>query len=435
METLIFDIGKTNKKVFVFDEKMEVVYSEQRNFEEIQDEEGFPCDDLFAIEQWIKSVAKTLILDGKRNIQKVNFSTYGASLVHLDEAGKAILPFYNYLKPISKNCLYDFYKTNGDALKIALETASPPLDLLNSGLQLVWLKKEKEKQFFKIKSSLHFPQYLSYCFSGKPVSEYTSIGCHTALWDFSKEKYHKWISQENMKVLFPPIVSSDQTFLIDFFGKKIEVGPGIHDSSAALIPYLAKNKNPFLLISTGTWSISLNPFNDEPLSASELENDCLNYLQIDGKLVKAARLFLGQEYQYQVEELMKYFSFSEREINEIKFDEEFFKNTDSKPFYFNFKNLNPNWQMPEKTNYDFFKNTKEAYHQLMFELVEMQFASTQLAIGKKPIQQIFIDGGFTKNELYFEFLKRKFPNYLIRRMENENGSALGAAMVINQNKV
>jgi len=398
-ETLIFDIGKTNKKVFVFDGKMEVVYSEQRVFEEIIDDEGFPCDNLSAIEQWIKSVAKNLILDEKRNIQKMNFSTYGASFVHLDEAGKAMLPFYNYLKPISETSLNDFYKRNGDALKIALETASPPLDLLNSGLQLIWLKKEKEKQFLKIKSSLHFPQYLSYCFSGKLVSEYTSIGCHTALWDFSKKEYHKWVTQENIKNLFAPIVGSDHTFLTDLFGEKIEVGPGIHDSSAALIPYLTKNQKPFLLISTGTWSISLNPFNEEPLSVEELENDCLNYLQTDGKPVKAARLFLGQEYQYQVEELMKYYSFSEKEINEIQFDDGFLKNVNREQFYFNFKNLKPHWQMPKKTDYSFFKNIKEAYHQLMFELVEMQYASAQLAIGKTPIQQIFIDG-YQKRTLF-----------------------------------
>ncbi len=431
-ETLIFDIGKTNKKVFVFDEKLEVVYSEQRVFEEIKDEEGFPCDDLTAIEQWIKSVAKTLILDQKRNIQKVNFSTYGASFVHLDESEKAILPFYNYLKPIPKTSLNDFYKTTGGTAKVALETASPPLGLLNSGLQLIWLKKEKEKQFLKIKVALHFPQYLSFCFTGKPVSEYTSIGCHTALWDFSKNKYHKWVSQEQLKDLLPPIVNSDHTFSIDFLGKKIEVGAGIHDSSAALIPYLAKSQEPFLLISTGTWSISLNPFNEEPLSVEELEKDCLNYLRTDGKPVKAARLFLGQEYQHQVEALMNHFSISEREINEIHFDDRFLKNTDSKQFYFNFKNLKPHWLMPKKTNYDFFKNIKEAYHQLMFELVEMQFVSAQLAIGKMSIPQIFIAGGFTKNELYFEFLKKKFPNCLIRRMENENGSALGAAMIVNQ---
>ena len=59
--------------------------------------------------------------------------------------------------------------------------------MLNSGLQLYWLKKTKPEVFKKIKYSLHLPQYLSYIFTGIPLSEYTSIGCHTALWDYEKK--------------------------------------------------------------------------------------------------------------------------------------------------------------------------------------------------------------------------------------------------------
>ena len=39
----------------------------------------------------------------------------------------------------------------------------------------------------------------------------------------------------------------------------IAVGAGLHDSSAALIPYLSAFREPFILLSPGTWCISLNP--------------------------------------------------------------------------------------------------------------------------------------------------------------------------------
>jgi len=68
----------------------------------------------------------------------------------------------------------------------------------------------------------------------------------------------------------------------------------------------------------------------------------------------------------------------------------------------------------------------------MYELVELQFYSAQLAIGNTAIKKIFIDGGFVKNKLYLRLLKNKFPNIPIQQMENTNGSALGAALVINQ---
>ncbi|MEI9908230.1 MAG: hypothetical protein WDO71_00265 [Bacteroidota bacterium] len=66
----------------------------------------------------------------------------------------------------------------------------------------------------------------------------------------------------------------------------IAVGAGLHDSSAALIPYLSSFQEPFILLSTGTWCISLNPFNHSQLSDYELDKDCLCYLSYEGKPVK-----------------------------------------------------------------------------------------------------------------------------------------------------
>lgn len=59
--TLIFDIGKTNKKCFLLDEKYQEVWKDYVRFEEIVDEAGFPCDNLIAITNWIKKTAKKLV--------------------------------------------------------------------------------------------------------------------------------------------------------------------------------------------------------------------------------------------------------------------------------------------------------------------------------------------------------------------------------------
>ena len=63
------------------------------------------------------------------------------------------------------------------------------LNFLNSGKQLYWLKYKRPEIFKKIKKTLHLPQYLSYVFTGEMYSEYTSIGCHTVLWDYQKKKF------------------------------------------------------------------------------------------------------------------------------------------------------------------------------------------------------------------------------------------------------
>ena len=51
---LIFDVGKTNKKVLLFNEQYRLVFEESKKFEEIKDEDGFPCEDVSALTEWVK---------------------------------------------------------------------------------------------------------------------------------------------------------------------------------------------------------------------------------------------------------------------------------------------------------------------------------------------------------------------------------------------
>ena len=42
----IFDIGKTNKKIFLFNEQYKIVFEESVTMAETVDEDGFPCEDI-----------------------------------------------------------------------------------------------------------------------------------------------------------------------------------------------------------------------------------------------------------------------------------------------------------------------------------------------------------------------------------------------------
>ena len=53
---LIFDIGKTNKKYFLFNETLSQLQSEYIQVAELADDDGFACDDLAAIENWMLAV-------------------------------------------------------------------------------------------------------------------------------------------------------------------------------------------------------------------------------------------------------------------------------------------------------------------------------------------------------------------------------------------
>ena len=143
----IFDVGKTNKKLFLIDEEYKIVYERSARFVETLDEDGEPCENL---ESLISSVYDSLHQVQKMEeyeIKAINFSTYGASFVYLDEDGKPLTPLYNYLKPYPVELSSEFYAKYGGEEKIAQETASPILGSLNSGLQLYRLKKEQPAIF------------------------------------------------------------------------------------------------------------------------------------------------------------------------------------------------------------------------------------------------------------------------------------------------
>ena len=428
MSTLVFDIGKTNKKYFIFDENFNLINHHESVFPETCDDDGYPCDNIDLITQWL--IDSYNFVASKFKISFINFSTYGASFVHLDKSGLPVTPLYNYLKPLPNHVADHFFSYFKDKESFSIETSSPYLGMLNSGVQLFWLMNDKKPTYSKIKISLHLPQYCSFIFTKQFVSEYTSIGCHTGLWDFSKRKYHNWVKKCGIQHKLSPVVNSNHYYTI----KGIRIGVGIHDSSAALLPYLYGSIERFILISTGTWSICLNPFNKEKLTKRELENDCLSFMQPNGNPVKASRLFLGHEHEKQLIEINNYFDKNSGYFLKIKFDEKLYYTLlreNLKAFYFE------SWESHDKRNIkiNHFKSFKEAYHQLILELVHSQVKSLKLVIGKSDkINTIFIDGGFSKNELFYKMIAIKLPDYRIKITELAGGSALGAAIILNREK-
>lgn len=417
MLTAIFDIGKTNKKFFLFDECFKVQGSESIIIEEVNDEDGHPSDNLLKIVTWMKSCLKSAFDQYGEKVGALNFSSYGASLVHLDANGEVFTPLYNYTKEYPLALSEAFYSTYGGKQVLTVETGSPADAMLNSGLQLYWIKKAKPELFQRLHTSLHLPQYLSYIFTRQLTSDYTSIGCHTHLWNYKNNHYHSWVDQEGISDKLAPIVSCssfDHTVKVSIQGQEVNVGSGIHDSSAALLPYLACEKDPFVLISTGTWCVSLNPFDSNLLTASDIDNGCLNYMTMDGKRVKATRVFLGHKYKQQIRQLADFYA------KPVDYDQ-------SVQF-----NLNIYKQLLlhqiESSNYEV------AYHKVMMELLDLQIQSTEKAIGDSKIKKLYIDGGFANNDIFVSLISDHFRHLKVYTTQSPMGSAIGAAMAVQSKK-
>ena len=427
----IFDIGKTNKKLFLFDEQYNIVYEESKQFEEIKDEDGFACEDVDTLTKWIKEVFAKALSNKNFQIKAVNFSAYGASFVHLNKDGKVTAPLYNYLKPYSSSLQKKFYDAYGGESLVAKQTASPVLGNLNSGMQLYRLKYEKPDLFSKIKHALHLPQYVSYILSNTLNTDITSVGCHTNLWDFQKNDYHKWVKEEGLLEKFAPLKDCRE---IVGYVNEIPVGAGLHDSSAALIPYLSSFSEPFILLSTGTWCISLNPFNYSMLSDYELHNDCLCYLSYLGKPVKASRLFAGYEHEQQIKKLAEYFHVQPDQYKEIQPDHNFIKKIrigESVSIHSQKGAMTGQSRFGSRNMSDF-KDYAQAYHQLIADIMEQQIKSTNFVFKNTTVKKIFVDGGFSRNPIFMNLLANAYPLLEIYAAEMAEATSLGAALAIHK---
>lgn len=432
--TAVFDIGKTNKKFFLFDKNFEEVYKEYASFDEIKDEDNYPTENLAALQTWLIELFNRISKNEDFTIKAINFSTYGASFVHLDKHGEVLTPLYNYTKQIDDALIAEFYKKYGPEPEFTRITGSPKSGFLNSGMQLFWIKYTKPEIFKRIKYSLHLPQYLSYIFTGIPFSEYTSIGCHTSLWNYETKDYHQWIYDEEIHKILPPIVSTETSVNMNYNGKRIKIGVGIHDSSSALLPYVRSVKKPFVLVSTGTWSIALNPFSDVPLTTEETKEGCINYMRINGKPVKSTRLFLGNEYKLQVKELAEKYNKDKDYHKTVMFDyDTYFEITRDFEYSFKWKSLSDK-NMPPQTFYSY-DSFDHAYHQLMIELVRLQVDSINIIANTQSIDRLYVDGGFTDNDLYIKLLSHYLRDMKLRTTKASLGSALGAAIAISDSKL
>lgn len=430
----IIDVGKTNKKLFLFDEGYRIVYERSARFAETEDEDGFPCENVESLRLALFDSLRDVFRRKEFCVKAVNFTTYGASFVYIDEDGNTIPPLYNYLKPYPEELQKKFYDTYGGEEKFSHSTASPVLGNLNSGMQLYRIKHEKPELFNKIKYALHLPQYLSYLITGQVYSDITSIGCHTNLWDFKKNGYHEWVSKEGILEKLAPITTFDTVSAAIFPGSKYPVGIGLHDSSAALIPYQVNFHEPFVLISTGTWCISLNPFNNSPLTREELKQDCLCYMHYQGKPVKASRLFAGQQYEDQVKRIADHFQRSPVHYRTIEYDHELIASLQNNIAATNnseSKNLLKECPFVRR-DLSKFSDDIEAYHQLMLDVISQQYYSTKLILEGTKVRRIFVDGGFSKNLVYMNLLAAVFPDTEVFAASMAQATALGAALAINR---
>jgi len=326
-----------------------------------------------------------------------------------------------------EDVLAGFYQKYGGIEEFSRNTASPALGMLNSGLQILWLKKHKPEVYNQVSSILHLPQYFYFLVTKQITSELTSIGCHTAMWDFDKNCYHAWLADE--KIELPVPVINDESTELTVNDQKIQVGIGIHDSSSSLVPYLKGSSEPFILISTGTWCIFMNPFNDEPLTAEQLSKDSLCYLSTRQKQVKSSRLFMGHIHDVNSHRIADHFGLNSDYYKSVDVNESFINNRLKDRIFF--KDGVSKDFIDLSVDLSAFNSAEEAYHRLVIDVTYLALDSLKLVIPENDnTTSIYVTGGFARNVIFLRFLATQLPGKTIYTSEVDNATAFGAAMTL-----
>jgi sugar (pentulose or hexulose) kinase len=178
----------------------------------------------------------------------------------------------------------------------------------------------------------------------------------------------------------------------------------------------------------------LNPFNQNPLTDDELQQDCLFYISYEGKPVKASRLFAGYEHEEQIKKLASHYNMDADHYRKVEYNAEIItrirQNRHTVP------GEAAGTAMLKKSRFGFrdlsaIPTYEEAYHQLIADLIMQQITSTKLVLKDTPVKKIFVDGGFSKNAIYMRLLADAFADMEVYASSVSLATAMGAALAIH----
>ncbi|WP_027330709.1 FGGY-family carbohydrate kinase [Marinimicrobium agarilyticum] len=298
---VVLDIGKTNIKVHVLDKHMDSVF-EQSKPNTVMDGEPYPHFDVDAIWAWFLTVLQEVA--GQFPVNAISVTTHGATAALVDRSSPGnglVLPVLDY-EFSGPGSLSDDYAEVRPPFN---ETRSPSLPSgMNLGRQLYWQQVCFPEAFKRATDILLYPQYWVWRLTGICCSEVTSLGCHTDLWAPEKGDFSGLVDQMQWRSLFPEIRPADSVAgaITEEVSKKTglpercPVTVGIHDSNASYLRYVKASKGePFAVISTGTWAITMA--NGGPKAGLDESRDMLMNVDFRREPVACARFMAGREYE------------------------------------------------------------------------------------------------------------------------------------------
>ncbi|MGO4832718.1 FGGY-family carbohydrate kinase, partial [Rhizobiaceae sp. 2RAB30] len=294
----VIDIGKTNAKVALVDMEAtrEVAVRTRPNL--VLRKDPYPHFDTDAL--WDFVLESLTILNREHPIGAISVTTHGATAALLDTSGELALPVLDYEHdgPGTVAAAYAAVRPSFE------ETGSPRLpDGLNLGAQIFWLAKTFPDDFARVASIVTYPQYWTCRLSGVLAGEVTSLGCHTDLWNPAAGDYSSLVDGQGWRALMPPIRPARDRLgpILPELARKTGLAAGtpvlcgIHDSNASLLPHLLSRSQPFAVVSTGTWVVSM-AMGGKAVTLDAARDTLVNVDAL-GDPVPSARFMGGREFE------------------------------------------------------------------------------------------------------------------------------------------
>jgi L-fuculokinase len=290
--TAVLDIGKSRARVCVATERGETLALRERPCASLSGP-PYPHLDVDGLFAW--ACAALAELGREHAIAALVPVAHGATAALLGPDGLA-LPVLDY----------EFDALPPLALEPGAfaETGSPELPAgLNLARQLAWLEREFPEAFARVESIVPWPQYWAWRFGGRRASEVSSLGCHTHLWSVQQRAPSSLAVRRGWARRLAPLADAWECVgRIDpglarstGLAPSCRIHAGLHDSNASYLAHLAaRGAEPFAVVSTGTWVVSMA--RGAPLGRLRAEHDMLANVDVRGEPVPSMRFHGGREY-------------------------------------------------------------------------------------------------------------------------------------------
>jgi sugar (pentulose or hexulose) kinase len=301
----VIDIGKTNKKVHIYSEELELVDSRSKTFEPIV-RDGVSFEATSELYEWLLDTLSDLA--ARYPIEVISITTHGASFACVDEAGELAVPVVDYTYEPGGSFHDEFYELAGERDELQRTTATLELKaLVNPGKGIFFLKKTYPQQFARTRHILMYTQYFAFKLTGVVTSDPTYLGCHTYLFDPASLSYSAVADRLGVRELLPARLQNPGEVagrILPEVAARTGLSPlvnvlvGIHDSNASLIPYLIKKHDEDLIVnSTGTWCVTMHPATEVSFSEDEIGKAIFFNMSAFREPVKTSILVGGLEFE------------------------------------------------------------------------------------------------------------------------------------------